>query len=189
MARCENEHNYKKTPSFPLIEVDNENFGMGLEGLVKKQCESNLVVNTLVGISNTIKKLVNIAWVSSLQQLKQSKKNWSPNNKISLPRPFFLLNDDGVINVASTQTMCFVVNHYVLQAQNPSSNTKEKRCFIYYKDHGTTIMKKHIISKNHDFYKRRGQERSKQQTCLSHNVITKHFGSTNPYKDQDATQK
>ncbi len=49
--------------------------------------------------------------------------------------------------------------------------------------------KKHIISKNHDFYKRRGQERSKQQTCLSHNVITKHFGSTNPYKDEDATQK
>jgi hypothetical protein len=50
MARCENEHNSQKTPSFPLIEVDNENFGMGVEDLVKKQCESNLVVNALVGI-------------------------------------------------------------------------------------------------------------------------------------------
>jgi hypothetical protein len=29
MARCENEHNPKKSPSFPLIEVDNEKFGMG----------------------------------------------------------------------------------------------------------------------------------------------------------------
>jgi hypothetical protein len=29
MARCENEHNPKKPSSFPLIKVDNENFGMG----------------------------------------------------------------------------------------------------------------------------------------------------------------
>jgi hypothetical protein len=75
MARCENEHNPKKTPSFPPIEVDNEIFGMGVEGLVKYQCEFNLVVNALVGIKNTIKKLVDIAWVSSFQQLRQSKKN------------------------------------------------------------------------------------------------------------------
>ncbi len=51
---------FKKTPSFPLIEVDNENFRMGVEGLVKEQCEFDLVVNALVGIKNTIKKLVNI---------------------------------------------------------------------------------------------------------------------------------
>jgi hypothetical protein len=162
MARCENERNVQKTPSFPLIEVDNENFRMGVEGLVKEQCEFDLVVNALIGIKNTIKKLVNIDQVSSLQQLRQSLKNWSPNNKLSLPKPFFLLNDDGVINVASTQTMCCVVNHYVLQAQNASSTTKEKGCVIYNKDHGTTTKKKHIVSKNHDFYKRRGQERSKQ---------------------------
>ncbi len=78
-----------------------------MEGLVKEQCEFDLVVNALIGIKNTTKKLVDIAWVSSFQQLKQSKKNWSPNNKLSLPRPFFLLNDDGVINVASTQTICW----------------------------------------------------------------------------------
>jgi hypothetical protein len=60
MARCENERNLQKTPSFPLIEVDNENFRMGVEGLVKEQCEFDLVVNALVGIKNTIKKLVNI---------------------------------------------------------------------------------------------------------------------------------
>jgi hypothetical protein len=82
-----------------------------------------------------------------------------------------------------------VVKHYILQAQNANSTTKEKRCVIYNKDHGTTAMRKHIVSKNHDFYKRRGQERSKQQTCLSHNMITEHFGSTNPYKDEDMTQK
>ncbi len=60
-----------------------------MESLVKEQCESDLVVNALVGIKNTIKKLVDIARVSSLQQLKQSKNNWSPNNKLSLPRPLF----------------------------------------------------------------------------------------------------
>jgi hypothetical protein len=37
-----------------LIEVDNENFGMGVEGLVKEQCEFDLVVNALIGIKNTI---------------------------------------------------------------------------------------------------------------------------------------
>jgi hypothetical protein len=85
--------------------------------------------------------------------------------------------------------MCCVVSHCVLQAQNASNTTKEKRCVIYNNDHGTTTTKKHIVSKNHDFYKRRGQERSKQQTCLIHNVITEHFGSTNPYKDEEAMQK
>jgi hypothetical protein len=29
MARCENEDNLQKTPSFPLIEVDNEILGWG----------------------------------------------------------------------------------------------------------------------------------------------------------------
>jgi hypothetical protein len=46
--------------------------------------------------------------------------------------------------------MCCVVNHCVLQAQNASSTTKEKGCLIYNKDHGTTTMKKHIVSNNHD---------------------------------------
>ncbi len=54
--------------------------------------------------------------------------------------------------------MCCVVSHCVLQAQNASSTTKEKGYFIYNKDHGTTTMKKHIISNNHDFYKIRGQK-------------------------------
>ncbi len=82
-----------------------------------------------------------------------------------------------------------MVSHYVLQAQNASSTTKGKGRVIYNKDHGTTTMKKHIVSENHDFYKIRGQERSKQQTCLNHNMITEHFGSTNPYKNKDMTYK
>jgi hypothetical protein len=57
--------------------------------------------------------------------------------------------------------MCCVVNHCVLQAQNGSSTTKEKGCVIYNKDHGTTTMKKHIVSKNHDFYKKKGSRKVK----------------------------
>lgn len=98
--------------------------------------------------------------------------------------------------------MWCVICHSVSQTYSSGNTTKKKKGLITFnQQHGTTSMKKHILSKHlaawrcwksvnltfivEDNY----QEKGKQRCVVGYGAITEHFGSVNLYKNDDLQQK
>ncbi len=90
-----------------------------------------------------------IAWEVLKAQLNLNKQAWVPHHRLSLLWHFFVVNDGKKPNRLTSQTMHCLLCHFVYQTCNFGSIAKKRKDMISYnQQHGTTSMKKHILTEH-----------------------------------------